>query len=242
MTVLARYLSNGATQYLAIALGFQSVVADQELSLQELLFFARSVNAEMNPGIFNLHIPQGTDYTLAVTVTGGPSFRALATSAGTNQIQLIDQLSISLSTNDKVAFGNAIGTITADAGLGSKSLNISPLLFDIPRNTKGQKVSDVTGQTAEAKIYSDLGQTAVVTLTANLTDAPTDGLIRLSLSDAQTASLAANLPAGEFLTETEIQSRKYSGSEYLWQLELTDTNAITRRVLQGIVLVSPQGV
>ncbi|MEM6432964.1 MAG: hypothetical protein AAF773_03765 [Cyanobacteria bacterium P01_D01_bin.115] len=195
----------------------------------------------MQPENFNLLIPQGTDYALTLSFNEGSNLRTPGAKAGSESIPLTSPLPTALLSGDKVSFQKgAIATLSAAASLGARSLTVSPLLFDIDRET-GRKVIDLTGYTAAAKIYRDLTQAAISTFTTDLTTAPTDGQLIIKLTDEQTAALPANLAAGNFPTEAEVQAWKSTGAEYIWQLELTDPDSLILRPLEGLVLVSLEG-
>lgn len=194
----------------------------------------------MQPSQYNLLIPQGTNWALTLELTEGSGFRTEGANAGATQIPLTSPLPTALSNGDKVNFGGAIATLTAAAALGSKSLTVSALPFDLKR-VQGYKVLNVTGYTALARIYSDFDESAIATLTVDLTTGPSDGRPILKLTKTETSALAATLDPGLFLTEAEVQSVKEQGSHYLWQFDLTDTQPNTLRLLEGFVLVSQQG-
>ena len=195
----------------------------------------------MQPENFNLLIPQGTDYALTLSFTEGANLRTSGAKAGAQSIPLTSPLPTALSSGDKVSFQKgAIATLSEAAALGARSLTVSPLLFDIDRET-GRKVLDLTSYTAAAKISRDLSQAAIATFTTDLTTAPADGKLILTLTDEQSADLPANLEAGVFPSEAEVQSRKSTDSEYIWQLELTDAEGLILRPLEGLVLVSLEG-
>lgn len=82
---------------------------------------------------------------------------------------------------------------------------------------------------------------AIATLATDLAADPTDGTVSLSLTDSQTTAIAANLSASQFLTEAEVQSRRYSGAEYLWQLDLREPGGGKLRAMEGLVLVPQAG-
>lgn len=195
----------------------------------------------MQPSQLNLLIPQGADYALTLGFSEGSALRTSGAAAGSQSIKLTSPLPTALSSGDKVSFsGGAIATLAAAAALGSRTLTVSPLLFDIGREA-GYKVLDLTGHSAVAKIYRDLTEAAIATFAIDLATAPADGKLILTLTDEQTATLPANLAAGNFPTEAEVQAWKSTGAEYIWQLELTDTEGLILRPLEGLVLVSLEG-
>ena len=194
----------------------------------------------MQPSQFNLLIPQGTNWALTLQLTEGPGFRTTGASAGATKIPLSAPLPTALSSGDRVNFDGAIATLTAAAAVGAKSLTVPALPFELGR-VQGRKVLDVTGFSTTARIYADLDEAAIATVTVDLTTAPSDGRPILKLTKAETSALASTVEPGLFLTEAELQAVKEQGPHYLWQFDLTDTTANTLRLVEGFVLVSRQG-
>lgn len=195
----------------------------------------------VQPSKFNLLIPQGTDYALTLELKTGPVFRTEPAAAGAESITLVAPLPTAFNTGQKINFDGKIATLAAAASVGTKSLSVEPLLFELKREV-GQQCLDLTGGTATAKIWQDLDQVAIATLTAGISTDPTEGRVILTLPNATTSNLTATAGVAEFSTEAELQALTKQGDHYLWQFHFTNAESLILRPVEGFVVVSQKGV
>ena len=88
-------------------------------------------------------------------------------------------------------------------------------------NSDGEAVN-LTGYTAEAKLANAYGSSTFTTITTTIASDATTGVISLSLTDTQTASLDAS-------------------SRYVYDVYITKTaDSTVTRVIEGIITVSPK--
>ena len=88
-------------------------------------------------------------------------------------------------------------------------------------NTDGEAVN-LTGYTAEAKLANAYGSSTFTTITTTIASDASTGVISLSLTDTQTASLDAP-------------------SRYVYDVYITKTaDSTVTRVIEGIITVSPK--
>ena len=85
-------------------------------------------------------------------------------------------------------------------------------------NTNGS-TRDITGHTLASQIRRHYKSVNATTILVEVLDAPT-GNIKLSLTDAQTTALI--------------------GGKYLYDVEMTDTEGIKERIIQGVITVRPE--
>lgn len=195
----------------------------------------------MQPAKFNLLIPQGTDYAVTIELKTGPVFRTEGAAAGAESIPLVTPLPTAFNTGQKINFDGKIATIANPAALGAKLLSVEPLLFELKRED-GQQCLDLTGGTATAKIWQDLDQTEIATLTADISTAPTEGRVILTLPNATTSNLTATAGVAEYPTEAELQALTKQGDHYLWQFHFANAATLILRPGEGFVVVSQKGV
>ena len=105
----------------------------------------------------------------------------------------------------------AIANLRIDQGASFSS--------DVTVTNSDGNVVDLTGYTTEAKMAKSYGASSSVTITSALASDPTTGVVELTLTDTQTAGLAAG--------------------RYVYDLNITSSAGQTTRVVEGQVVLTP---
>jgi hypothetical protein len=205
----------------------------------------------MSAGIFNIEIEQGT--TWARTLFFGEGDKGLILNSDSQSSIAVDAVAKTFTRNDDGSWlndGLEIGDYLVTAGFPASANNGSKIITDIsakiitcagdtlitesaaPLTTgnpvivlKAMDMTNCTGQSMIRKKYASLSPAATITVTFDAIRV--NGMVTLSLTNTQTSAI----PAGE--------TPDASASQYVWDLELTMSGVVSRR-LEGTVAVSPE--
>lgn len=200
----------------------------------------------MIPSKYNLLIPQGTSYELALTLLTGEQIKTTAAAtpiAGVADIPC-QPLKEALSLGTRLYFlQGATATVSEALTLGATTLKVSNLFFPIAKGATAQRIADLTGCQARSQIKKAIKDaTALAEFTPEFAIDRLSGVLKLSLAETDTRALLANidLKTALALDEDLLQERSPQTTDYTWDLEIIYSNGKVERPLNGIALVSPE--
>jgi len=174
--------------------------------------------------ISNLSIDQGTTFSTSVTVNSTAASTKL-TAALTNSATTANVAStVEFPENGNLTVGNETiaytgKTSTTFTGLTRGASSTTAIAHvDQTIVTFDSAALDLTGYSTLAQLRKSYDSSTATTITTSITSA-TDGIIALSLTDAQTAAL--------------------SSGRYQWDLTITSGSSVVTRVVEGIAIINP---
>lgn len=201
----------------------------------------------MIPAKYNLLIPKGATYELAVTALCGEIIKVTgdATPDGSGVATIpCKAIREALPSGSRLYFfDGSTATVSENLAIGSKNLKVSNLAFAISKNTEVQRIADLTGCQARSQIKKALKDTIALAVFAVDFDSDRSlGKLTLSLPAATTENLPANIDLKTALAMDEdiLQAREPQTADYSWDLEIIYSNGKIERPLNGVVLVSPE--